>query len=60
VPIHHIEYSATVVNLWSLTVDEFMSDEHYEIQLITDHWGLPGSYEYLVHWNGYDDSIEST
>jgi hypothetical protein len=37
-----------------------MSDEHYEIQLITDHWGLPGSYEYLVHWNGYDDSIEST
>jgi hypothetical protein len=32
----------------------------YEVQRILDHRGSPGSYEYLVHWTGYDDPADNT
>jgi hypothetical protein len=32
----------------------------YEVQSILDHRGSPGSYEYLVHWKGYDQPTDNT
>lgn len=32
----------------------------YEVNKILDHRGSPGSYEYLVHWKGYDDPTDNS
>jgi hypothetical protein len=32
----------------------------YEVKEIINHRGSPGSYEYLVHWKGYDNDEDRT
>jgi hypothetical protein len=32
----------------------------YEVEKILDHRGSPGSYEYLVHWKGYNNPTDNS
>ena len=37
-----------------------VKDQHYEVQAIVAHRGVPTNYEYLVHWLGYNDPADRT